>query len=62
MGNVHIKLLEVHFDVVGNDEARFVELFEKYVNMWAREQNARKHRECQLDADRVVGDRTYGGG
>jgi hypothetical protein len=60
--NVHIELLEVHFDVVGDDEARFVELFEKYVNAWAREQNARRRREAQLDADRIVGDRHYGGG
>lgn len=62
MVNVTIKLLEVHFDVVGDDEKRFVELFEKYVNAWSREQNARRQRETGLDADRVVGDRSYGGG
>jgi len=62
MADVHIKLLEVHFDVVGDDEARFVTLFEKYVNAWTREQNARKHRQSQLDADRLVGDRHRGGG
>jgi hypothetical protein len=61
-GTVHIRLLEVHFDVVGDDEERFVKLFEKYVNGWSREQNARRDRATQLDADRVVGDRRYGDG
>ena len=61
MADIEIKLLEVHFDVVGDDEARFVALFEKYINAWTREQNARKQRRAQLDADRVVGDRRYGG-
>lgn len=61
MPDIRIQLLEVHFDVVGDDEARFVALFEKYINMWTREQNARKRRDAQLEADRVVGDRRYGG-
>lgn len=59
---VHIELLEVHFDVVGDDEARFVALFEKYINAWTREQNARKCRQAALEKDRVLGDRGYGGG
>ncbi|MCA9674518.1 MAG: hypothetical protein H6709_11245 [Kofleriaceae bacterium] len=58
---IRIELLEVHFDVVGDDEQQFVRLFEKYVNEWSRRQQAQRGRHAALEADRVVGDRHYGG-
>ena len=58
---IRIELLEVHFDVVGDDEQQFVRLFEKYVNEWSKQQAARRGRRAALEADRVVGDRRYGG-
>lgn len=58
---IRIDLLEVHFDVVGDDEQQFVKLFEKYINEWSRLQAARRGRRAVLEADRVVGDRQYGG-
>lgn len=61
MSNVTIELLEVHFDVVGNDEQAFVQLFEKYINAWTRMQRERKARHASLEADRVVGDGKGGG-
>jgi hypothetical protein len=57
---IHIQLLEVHFDVVGDDEQQFVRLFEKYINEWSRMQAAQRGRQAALEADRVVGDRRYG--
>lgn len=62
MSNITIELLEVHFDVVGNDEQAFVQLFEKYINAWTRMQRARKERNASLDADRLVGDQPPRGG
>ena len=38
MSDIKIELLEVHFDVVGDDEQTFVRLFEKYINRWTRMQ------------------------
>jgi hypothetical protein len=59
---VTIELLEVHFDVVGNDEQAFVQLFEKYINAWTRMQRGRKQRQASLEADRLVGDGPARGG
>lgn len=60
MSDVTIELLEVHFDVVANDEQAFVQLFEKYINQWTRMQKDRKHRQASLEADRLVGDTPKG--
>jgi hypothetical protein len=60
-GGVTIELLEVHFDVVGDDEQAFVRLFEKYINQWTRMQRERKRRQCNLESDRLVGDAPAGG-
>lgn len=61
MADVRIDLLEVHFDVVGEGEQEFVKLFERYINLWSRKQNAREQRDREFEHDRTVGDRTYGG-
>lgn len=61
MSDVTIELLEVHFDVVANDEQAFVQLFEKYINAWSRMQMDRKQRHATLEADRLVGDAPKGG-
>jgi hypothetical protein len=58
---IRIEFLEVHFDVVGNDEAEFVRLFEKYVNRWSRMQAEERQRRARAEQDRVVGDRPAGG-
>ena len=56
MADVRIELLEVHFDVVGDDEQTFARLFEKYVNQWTRMQREHDKRLASLDADRLVAD------
>jgi len=61
-GSVTIELLEVHFDVVGNDEQAFVQLFEKYINAWTRMQRGQRQRQAALEADRLVGDGPARGG
>jgi hypothetical protein len=55
--DVVIQLLEVHFDVVADDEQEFVRLFEKYVNAWNRTQREQRARHDALERDRLVGDR-----
>lgn len=60
-GKVTIELLQVHFDVVGEGEQEFAQLFERYVNQWARKQNERDARDRAFEAERTVGDRSYGG-
>jgi hypothetical protein len=59
--DVVIQHLEVHFDVVADDEQQFVRLFEKYVNEWSRMQRERRERHDALERDRLVGDRGPGG-
>ncbi|HEY1552261.1 MAG TPA: hypothetical protein VGG28_30750 [Kofleriaceae bacterium] len=56
MSDVKIELLEVHFDVVGDDEQTFVRLFEKYINRWTRMQRDDDKRRAALDSDRLVAD------
>ncbi len=62
MSEVKIELLEVHFDVVGDDEQTFVRLFEKHINEWTRMQRDHKQRSASLDADRLVADPPLRGG
>ena len=62
MSEVRIELLEVHFDVVGDDEQQFVRLFEKYINEWSRMQQARQARIDALEADRSLDDDRHPGG
>ena len=62
MADVRIELLEVHFDVVGEGEQEFAQLFERYINRWTRIQNERKARDRAFEDERLVGDRNYGGG
>ena len=62
MADVRIELLEVHFDVVGDDEQAFVRLFEKYINQWTRMQRERTQRHTSLETDRLVGDAPGRGG
>ena len=59
--DVVIQLLEVHFDVVADDEQQFVRLFEKYINAWSRMQRDQRDRHHALERDRLVGDRAGGG-
>ena len=61
MADVRIELLEVHFDVVGDGEQEFAQLFERYINRWSRMQTERDARDRAFERERVVGDRTYGG-
>jgi hypothetical protein len=60
-GTVRIEMLEVHFDVAGDGDREFAKLFERYINHWSRTQNERDVRDRQFEAERTVGDRTYGG-
>ena len=60
-GTVRIELLQVHFDVVGEGEQEFAKLFERYINRWSRIQNERDARDRELEDERTVGDRSYGG-
>jgi len=61
MAEVRIELLEVHFDVVGDGEQEFARLFERYINRWSRMQTERDQRDAAFEAERIVGDRHYGG-
>ncbi len=61
MADVRIELLEVHFDVVGDGEQEFAQLFERYIKRFARMQNEHDARSRAFERERVVGDRTYGG-
>lgn len=58
---VRIELLEVHFDVVGSGEQEFLLHFERCINRWSRMQNERDQRDRSFEAERVLGDRSYGG-
>jgi len=60
-GTVKIELLQVHFDVVGEGEQEFAKLFERYINRWSRMQSERAQRDRDLEDERTVGDRSYGG-
>jgi hypothetical protein len=60
---VTIHNLEVSFEVEGEgDEAVFAKLFDKYIKRWNRLETEMKARQCSLEADRALIDRSRGGG
>jgi hypothetical protein len=52
---ITIHNLEVSFDIEGEgDEAVFARLFEKYIKRWNRLEAEMKARQCRLEADRAL--------
>ncbi len=53
-----INNLEVFFDVEGDsDEQVFAQLFNRYIQEWARQHNQREQQQHYADQDRALGDR-----
>ena len=58
---VTIQNLEVSFEVEGEgDEAVFAKLFDKYIKRWSRLEAEMRARQCRLEAERALVDRTTG--
>jgi hypothetical protein len=52
--------LEVTFDVEGEgDEAVFVKLFNKHIQLWRRREEERKKQERQAESERSLGDHPW---
>jgi hypothetical protein len=60
MASVTIRLLEVHFQVEGDDDAVFTRLFERHINAWSRANARECERRARTDAERAIGDREAG--
>lgn len=55
---VTIQHLEVRFDVeAGEEEAAFVRLFQKHINVYTRLQREREEADEASERDRALGDR-----
>lgn len=53
-----INNLEVFFDVEGDsDEQVFAQLFNRYIQEWARRNMQREQQQHDADQDRALGDR-----
>lgn len=57
MASVTIHLLEVHFQVEGDDDAVFARLFEKHINAWSRAYAQECARRRRTESDQSLGDR-----
>ena len=54
---VTIQHLEVQFDVEGGEEEQlFVSMFNKYIDEWARRQDARRRVNDSMSRNRDLGD------
>ena len=54
---ITIQNLEVRFDVEGSDEEVFARLFQKFIRSWSELDEQRRALECQVERERVLGDR-----
>jgi hypothetical protein len=55
---VTIQHLEIRFDVEGEeDEQVFVDYFNKYIDRWSRQRDARGAITSAMDNNRALGDR-----
>ncbi|MBN9419594.1 MAG: hypothetical protein BGN99_09110 [Alphaproteobacteria bacterium 65-37] len=60
---VTIQHLEVQFDVEGGEEEQlFVSMFNKYIDEWARRQDARRRVNDSMSRNRDLGDGDKGRG
>ena len=60
---VTIQHLEVQFDVeAGEEEQLFVSMFNKYIDEWARRQDARRRVNDSMSRNRDLGDGDKGRG
>jgi hypothetical protein len=57
MADVRIEHLQVHFDVVGDGEQEFAQLFERFINRWSRMQCEREARQRAFEHERTVAGR-----
>jgi hypothetical protein len=60
MASVTIHLLEVHFQVEGDDDAVFTRLFERHINAWSRAYARECDRQARTERERSIGDRGAG--
>jgi hypothetical protein len=56
MASVTIHMLEVHFQVEGNDDQVFARLFERHINAWSRAYARECARQARAVEDRAIGD------
>ncbi|WP_030434690.1 putative phage tail protein [Actinoplanes subtropicus] len=56
MASVTIHLLEVHFEVEGDDDKVFARLFERHINAWSRAYARECDRRARARDDRAIGD------
>ncbi|MBG0562856.1 putative phage tail protein [Actinoplanes aureus] len=57
MASVTIHMMEVHFQVEGDDDAVFARLFERHINAWSRAYARECERRARTDQERAIGDR-----
>ncbi|RSM64729.1 hypothetical protein DMB66_18975 [Actinoplanes sp. ATCC 53533] len=60
MASVRIGLLEVHFQVEGDDDAVFARLFERHINAWSRAYARECERRARTGREQAIGDREPG--